>query len=319
MDHHVAQEIIACLPAGRTVFPYYRDRYGVGLLRQLCRREKSSQALNVAALKRSNYAPLLQKPRIKSVLSSLGHAALDEATLALHDYDPLQSHYLLTLSTWGHERRAGRHLRQTSRPGINLVLQLNFNAEHQRRFNKLGREDSLFNYTLHPVSDRYHTLAWARIDLDFDTNCALIEEVQSDWVRRVAWMSERVENRLANGQPESSPTRAYGLQCSLATAREYSAYVREQHTPLWAEAMLWASIQFIRDELGLNHIYYHSERGGTLIKGITGTPPPRSLYTDLPRRFCFTPTSEVPPLLAEDKEVRRVLRQHPDISFFKLS
>lgn len=29
------------------------------------------------------------------------------------------------------------------------------------------------------------TLAWSRIDFDFDTGEALIEEIQSDWVRRV--------------------------------------------------------------------------------------------------------------------------------------
>lgn len=319
MDHHVATEILACLQGERTVFPYYRDRYGIGLLRQLSRRYRPGDSLSIGALKRSQYAPLLQKPRIKMVLARLGHGPIDEPTLALHDYDPQQCHYLLTLATWGSERRAGRSRRQTSRPGINLVLQLNFNTEHDRRFGSLGCLHSRFNYYGHPVSPRRNTLAWARIDLDLASNCALIEEVQSDWVRRVAWLARRVEHRLASGEPESTPIRLYGFDCSLATARDYCAYIRDQHAPIWPEAMLWACVQFIRDELGLETLYYHSEQGGLLLKGIGGSAPPRSLYTDLPRRFCFTPTREIPPFLREDKEVRRVLRRHPDIGFFQMA
>ena len=80
MDHHVATEILACLQGERTVFPYYRDRYGIGLLRQLSRQPnrqsshpgRPGHGLNVAELKQSRYVPLLQKPRIRTVLSGLG-------------------------------------------------------------------------------------------------------------------------------------------------------------------------------------------------------------------------------------------------------
>jgi hypothetical protein len=322
MDHHVATEILACLQGERTVFPYFRDRYGIGLLRQLSRQlsrhRRTSHGLNVADLKQSRYASLLQKPRIRAMLAGLGHQAIDEAYLALHDHDPQQTHFVLTLSTWGSEQRRERRYRQTSRPGLNLVLQLNFSAVHDRLYRTLGCPHSRFNYHAHPVSQQRNTLAWARIDLDLDSNSALIEEVQSDWIRKVARLDERVELKLANGYPDSAPVQIYGLQCSLATARAYAAHVREHYAPIWSEAMLWASIQFIRDELGLEALYYHSEQGGQLFKGINGTPPPRSLYTDLPRRFCFTPTREIPPFLSEDKEVRQVLRRNPEIGFFRL-
>ncbi|MBT3027590.1 MAG: hypothetical protein KME48_10520 [Candidatus Thiodiazotropha sp. (ex Ctena orbiculata)] len=32
------------------------------------------------------------------------------------------------------------------------------------------------------------TLAWARLDVDLERNEVLIEEVQSDWVRDMAWL-----------------------------------------------------------------------------------------------------------------------------------
>lgn len=318
MDRHTADEIIACLRGERTVYPYYRDRYGIALLRHLSRHGRRGEPLSIAALKKSSYAPLLQKPRIKSVLAGLGHDRIDDLYLAAHDHDPHQENFLLTLDTWGSERRWERRRRQTSRPGLNLVLQLNFSSDHDGRYKKLGCRHSLFNYSGHPVSRSRNTLAWARIDLDWASDCALIEEVQSDWIRRVAWLAERVERRLASGRPVSEPTRYYGLQCPLAVARAYCAYVRERYAAIWAEATLWASIQFIREKLGLRDVFYHSENGGRLLKGIRSCAPPRSLYTDLPRRFCLAPTREVPPFLAEDKAVRRVLRRNPEIGFFHL-
>ncbi len=318
MDLHVAQEILACLQGERTVFPYYRDRYSIGLLRHLSQRSPSGPGFSVAALKQTPYAPLLQKPRVRTLLAGRGHGPLDAPYLALHDHDPQQSHFILNLALWGSARRSERRHRQISRPGFNLVLQLNFNTEHERRFRALGCRLSRFNYWGHPVSCLRNTLAWARLDVDLAANCALIEEIQSDWVRNVAWLEERARGKLAAGHPASASTKIYGLECSLATTLDYCVHVRTRYSALWAEAMLWAAIHFIRDELGINGVYYHSERGGQLLKGITGTAPPRSLYTDLPRRFCFTPTREVPAFLSDDKDVQRALRRHPDTHFFRL-
>lgn len=198
------------------------------------------------------------------------------------------------------------------------MLQLNFSSEHDRHYKKLACGNSFFNYAGHPVSHSRNTLAWARIDLDWASNCALIEEIQSDWVRRVAWLAERIDRKIAAGHPSSDPTRFHGLQCPMAVARAYCTYVLERYAAIWAEAMLWASIQFIRDELGLRQVFYHSENGGRLLKDIRCSAPPRSLYTDLPRRFCLAPTREVPGFLAEDKDVCKVLRRNPDIGFFCL-
>lgn len=94
MDRQIIDEIIACLQGERTVYHYYRDRYGFGLLRQLSR--QGGEALSVAALKKSAYAPLLNKPRIKSALARLGRDRIDEQFLAAHDHDPDQESFVLT-------------------------------------------------------------------------------------------------------------------------------------------------------------------------------------------------------------------------------
>ncbi|RIX43522.1 MAG: hypothetical protein D3M94_16360 [Rhodocyclales bacterium GT-UBC] len=318
MDHPSIQEILACLCGERTVYPYYRDRYSIGLLRHLSRYRQVATPLSVASLKKSAYAPLLHKPRVKSALARLGHEPLDESFLSACDHDPDPLHFILTLSSWGSDRHAGWRHRQTSRPGMNLVLQLNFSREHDLRYRQLGCRNALFNYHGHPVSASSNTLAWARIDLDLAGDCALIEEIQSDWVRSVAWLAGRVERKLAAGQAANGTIAYRGYAFPLALVQDYCRYILERYAPIWAEAMLWASIQFIREELGLRQVFYHSEAGGRALKGIRHSAPPRSLYTDLPRRFCFAPTQAMPPFLAEDKEVRQCLRQHPEILFFSL-
>jgi len=315
MDRQTADEVVACLVGERTLFHYYRDRYSIGLLRHLSRQGP----LSVAALKQSPYAALLQKPRIKNVLAEYGGRQLDECLLAGHDYDVAQEAFLLTLDTWGSQRRSDRRQKQTSRPGYNLVLQLNFCRQHDQRYARLGCAGSRFNYWGHPVSSQRNTLAWARLDLDLASGTALIEEVQSDWIRRVAWLAERLAWRLQSGKKPGEEIRLYGVQCSLLTAQNYCNFVLARYSAIWAEAMLWASIVFLREEIGVSRIFYHSAEGGRLLKRIQGSSPPRSLYTELPRKFCFAPTGEAPEFLLAEREVRKTLRQHPELSFFRLA
>ncbi|MBS1158911.1 MAG: hypothetical protein H6R15_1330 [Proteobacteria bacterium] len=314
MDRQTADEVVACLVGERTLFHYYRDRYSIGLLRHLSRQGP----LSVAALKQSPYAPLLQKPRIKHVLAELGGRRIDECLLAGHDYDAAQEVFLLTLDSWGSRRRSDRRQKQTSRPGYNLVLQLNFCRQHDQRYARLGCSGSRFNYCGHPVSSRRNTLAWARLDLDLNSGTALIEEIQSDWIRGVAWLAERVAWRLQSGKRPSDEIRLYGVQCALQTAQDYCNFVLARYSAIWAEAMLWAAIAFLREEIGVARIFYHSAEGGRLLKRISGSSPPRSLYTELPRKFCFAPTGEAPEFLLAEREVRKTLLQHPELSFFRL-
>jgi hypothetical protein len=314
MDRQTADEVVACLVGERTLFHYYRDRYSIGLLRHLSRQ----QALSVADLKQSSYAQLLQKPRVKSVLADMGGRQLEEFHLASHDYDANQEAFVLTLDTWGSERGSDRRRKQTSRRGYNLVLQLNFCRQHDSHYQALGCTDAGLNYRGHPVSRRRNTLAWARLDLDWTSGTALIEEIQSDWIRRVAWLAERVAYRLQSGKKLSDEISLYGVRCSLQTAQDYCHFVLARYAAIWAEAMLWAAIAFLREELGLSRIYYHSADSGRLLKGIKGNLPPRSLYTDLPRKFCFAAGAEAPEFLLRDKGVRNTLRRQAGVSFFSL-
>ena len=58
MDYESAQEVIACLGDERKIFHYYRDRYSLGLLRQLARQQAGGE-LPIAQLRQSPYAGLL--------------------------------------------------------------------------------------------------------------------------------------------------------------------------------------------------------------------------------------------------------------------
>lgn len=317
MDYESAQEVIACLGDERKIFHYYRDRYSLGLLRQLARQQAGGE-LPIAQVRQSPYAGLLQKPRLRPLLASLGRQALSEAHLLAHDYDPAQEAFVLGLGLWGGGTCRARSRQQTSRAGCNLVLQLNLSGRHDRHYARLGVAPGHFNYRGHPVSRERNTLAWARIDLDWASGTALIEEIQSDWIRDVAWLAERMASKLRRGSLPEDPARIYRLTCSIQSALAYCQHTLATCKPIWDEAMLWAAISFIGDELGLAHIYYHSEQSGQLLKRINGNLPPRSLYTDLPRRFCFTPTREFPEFLLREARVRKELKQHPALGLFRL-
>lgn len=314
MDNESADEVIACLGDERRIFHYYRDRYSLGLLGQLARQAGGQLALN--QLRQSSCAGLLQKPRLRQMLASLGKQALSEAFIAGHDHDPQQEAFVLGIARWGGGSYRARRRQQTSRPGCNLVLQLNLSRRHDADYARLGCAPGLFNYRGHPVSGKRNTLAWARIDLDWASNSALIEEIQSDWIRDVAWLAERLQSKLRRGAQLDSPAKLYRLDCSIRTALDYCRQTLATYRPLWDEAMLWAAIGFIRDELGVAQIYYHSEQSGRLLKRITCGLPPRSLYAELPRRFCFKETQEFPEFLLREAQVRKELKSHPDLSLF---
>jgi len=313
MDRHTAAEVIACLSHNRTLFHYYRDRYSIGLLRQLARTPTT-----IAALKRTPFAALAQKPRVKAILAQLGGDRLHEPQLALHDYDPDQIPFVLTLDVWGSDRAADWRYKQTSRRGYNLVLQLNFCKHHDQRFQQLGATPDTFGHYGHPTSRRRNTLAWARIDFDWESGTALIEEIQSDWIRRVASLARLGERKLARVHDATQPTRFYGLNCSLQTALDYCRFVLDRYQPIWAEAMLWASIDFLRNELGLRRIYYHTMESGRLLKRIHGALPPLSLYSELPRKFCFDKTDTAPAFVEREQRASKILRRHPQTAFQRI-
>lgn len=313
MDHQTAVEVVACLPRHRTLFYYYRDRYSIGLLQQLAHRP-----ISVAELKRTPFASLAQKPRVKTVLATLGSERFTAAQIALHDYDPEQTPFILTLGLWGSDHARDWRYKQTSRRGYNLVLQLNFCNRHDQRYQRLNAQPTQFNYTGHPTAIHRNTLAWARIDFDWRTGTALIEEIQSDWIREVVWLANAAQRRLGRVQDAALPTRLMGLSCPLHTTLDYCRFVLERYQPIWAEAMLWASLDFLRNELGLRRIYYHTMESGRLLKRMNGSLPPQSLYNELPRKFCFDKTDQAPEFVARERHVSAALRKHPRTAFQRI-
>lgn len=285
----------------KTVFPYFRGRYALMLLRWLIGPGRS-----VAELKRTRFAGLLDKPPLRAALARLPDGRLTPAALDLADLQPAQR-YRLTLGRWGSS--ADWLGRQVSRPGANLVLHLNFPRPHNGAYAALlrGMKDEPYGGAHHPSAEKpLRTLAWARIDIDFDAGEALIEEIQSDWVRDVYYDLEcykRVGLRRMR--------RWLGRRCF--TPRRLQHYVERDlapHAAIWPEATLAATLWLLRDQIGIRRIYYHTFEGGCWLKGCD---PPRSLYTDLPRRFGFTLTDRGPRLIADCREprvYRRLLERH---------
>jgi len=311
MELETVEEIIACLPEERTLFHYHKDRYALMLLAWA-----AGEGCRVDKLRRGSFAPLLDKPLVKQVLSRLGKGEVDGNTLASAWADHCDT-FLLTVGRWGGDR----HWDQTSRGRYNLVLRVNFNLAHDRAYRKLIKPGMRhpFSYCGHPVlrpgqrDYMRETLAWARMDVELDRGEALIEEIQSDWVRRVASLSassQRADVKLLQAR--------WGFGASAEDIRDYAEQVFAPYRPIWDEAMLSAAIGFIRDELGLKRIWYHSWEGGNRMKRIDYAQPPRSLYTRLPRRFCFRPGEEAPGFLAERRDYRRLVRKGGPVSWYRL-
>jgi len=293
------KEVVACLRGERTLYHYYPDRYAFMLLGWA-----AGEGARLDALRSSAYAPLLQKPAVKNLLSGCGAAVVDHQRF--DSFWPADTkRFLLGLDHW--------HGFQTSRSGAvghNLVLQINFTKEHMRLLEQRFGCTDLFNSPAHPVQQatgerRRETLAWARIDLDLRRDEALIEEVQSDWVSTLDWA-------LRHGW------RCAGEDISAAQLKRYKELELSWVGRQWADAMLAATLDFLRNELGITKIFFHTFEGGNLTKKMGNWLPPRSLYSTLPKRFCMQRTKEGPRFLRDDRRLRRLFRARKNIEFYRL-
>ena len=321
MTRREIHEILACLPKGRTLFYYYKDAYAPLLLSQMVGTE-----VPVRALKRSRYARLLTRPIVKELLAQAGNGVLGA--------DPLRAiwpgrteAYRLTLGTWGQAGGKWDSWYQTSRCGLNLVLQLNFSNQHNAHYRRLLRPGTRHPFVNadHPVADEPEfTMAWARLDVDLSTGEALIEELQTDWLRRARRCMEVI--RYRSGFPMwQQQALAWRFRDGTPTVGRFMRYfegILRPYLVTWDEAMLAAAIWFLRTELGVRRIYYHTFRGGVRAKRMGNCPPPRSLYTDLPRKFCFAQTTETPSFLRRrprrSGRARRARRRRESMTWFVL-
>ena len=306
MELQDLKEIIACLSGDRTKFYYFRDRYALMLLKDYIQQNVGNKAMSIGDLKQSPYANLLNKAPVKKVLATAGDGKVTADMLEMFwDEKPLA--FVTTLAKWGNGKKYWKY-NQMSRQGYHLVLQLNMATDHTQQFQKLIKPDDIhtFNSYGHPSLKRGNrgTLAWVRLDMDFETGEVLIEEIQCDWIREVREAIK--EGYTWYGDYSSDEIKAYAND------------VLAPYAKVWEEAMLSATIDFIRHELGINNIYYHSFEIGALLKHIKYRKPPRSLYTKLPKQFGFQKTPQGPEFLMREKRVLKLQKKVNDPYWFKL-
>ncbi len=289
-------------------FPYFSGQESVWLLAH-----GLGPTTRIRDLRGGRFGKLLDRPVVKPMVAAAADGVLrrdDFARLAKADISPAGASavaiagaeaaasgqwfdFTLTCDAWG---EAGSWAwSQISRKGGNLVLQLGFPSDHARLMggtvNRNIRKQCEFD--LHPVRQTgCPTLAWVRLDIDMGTGEALIEEVQSDWLRYVS----RQVIRLRKKAPRSR---------DLRVLQQYQAGLQNAYARVWPRAALLAALQVIVADIGCRTIWMHMPKTGATLKHIQGTHPPRSIYTDLPKSFCFTATDEAPSFL--ERKRRRAL------------
>jgi hypothetical protein len=312
MELELANEIIDCLPANRTLFRYTKDQYAIYLLQRMIHEQGCK---SIAQLKQSPCRQLLEKPFIKDWLSQYGKAVVEAWY-----FEPCLitefTHYALTLGKWGCAQDYAWN--QTSRPGCNLVLQLNLPENLDGEFKNLaGCAINCITSNNHPQSQkRSATLAWARLDVDLDSGEVLIEEIQSDLIRKLEWVKS-FASWCKNGDQDYFVWQQNRIHRQKMI--EYCAGILAVQKKIWSEAMLAATLWFIHRELGLNKVFYNHFETGNQMKGIKYREPPRSLYTDLPEKFCFKLTPEAPSFIQQDKKAQKRMRKLNNAQWYLLN
>ncbi len=292
MTHEEVKDIIACLPKGKTSFTYHKDKYALFLLQEFVGPGKK-----VSTIKTSAFRKLLQKPALTPVIRRAGGGVLHPELLS-DNAQQNELQFLLTAGEWQDW--------QTSLRDHNLVLQLNFSTHvYQAIAQLLERSEDPFSYSCHPIArEGYFTLAWARLDVDLATGEAIIEEIQSDWMKEVRYCRELMAEHEQPSEKLMGEIRdAYDLfKCEI---NDFVNFMQAHMQPLekiWAEAMLAATLWFLIKELGVRRIFYHEYESSIAVKRVDGGDPPRSIYTNLPARFCFVPVKAQPHSVVSSKK-----------------
>lgn len=224
-------------------------------------------------------------------------------------FDDQQGNYFgVSIGKWGEDKsHRNDSYYQTSCPGKNLVLQLNFDLEHDLLYHKtfnVKEDGDNFTNCGHPISKKANTMAWSRIDLDFDTGEAFIEEIQNDWLREVLDVHKEFKKRKEKKKEHWITTYTKGDKFE-----KYANYIKP-YNAYWSEAMLMAAIDFIVNELGITKVYYHTYESGNYFKELPEwSRPPRSLYTKLPKRFGFKETQQPPEFWKKNNYMKKRIKQ----------
>lgn len=306
MEKKQLDEVLACLGNERRVVSYFKDQYAVEALKRFVGTGKT-----VAHIKHSRFAGLLNKPWIKSQLANVGSSTLS-AELLSYWYSEDMFYFDLTLDTWGGECRAWQ---QTTRSGYNLVLQLNFTKSHDRDYDTLPNNYDLCDWHGHPVHEgNRHTVAWARIDISEDLSEALIEEIQSDWLRAAKSSLQYAKRRPRHGTCCGREEKQH--------KQRFEKYFTQHIKPvaaLWDEAILNTALSFLFDNVGVENVYYHDFATGAKLKKISYSLPPKSLYSTLPKQFGFAKQQQLPQFLARHRQVRNAWKKCEKPAIFKMA
>ena len=300
MFHKALTEVRHRLPDEIT-FNYYTDRQSPWLLANLM-----PETTTVRAVRQTRWAKLLDRPAVKPLVARSGGMLVrsDVSQLAhadVYDLDRIAGKalcgaletlwqevwqdYLVTFTTYGLGQ--GWQCEQISREGGNLVLQLGFPTDHAALMGRFLDPETRWKFEElnHPVrGEGRPTLAWARLDLDLDRGEALIEEVQSDWLRLVAYEVTSLRAR----SPQNRNLRAH---------QDYMRALFARYAKVWPKVVMLATLHVLCDHLGMRRVWMHRPEAGAWFKGMEQDDAPRSLYMDLPKSFCFEPVSEIPDML----------------------
>lgn len=289
-------EILQTLPQPRQVFHYFRDRYALELLAWASRGGRK-----IAELKRGPEAGLLQKAPAREILARCGSGIVTELDWRAWWPSRYQT-YMLTFCRHGlYRKRSVRWCEQISRRGHNLVLMLCLNRAHEIFCRELvGPERKVWTYSHFSDEQDLPVLAWSRLDVELADDEALIEEVQNDWIREVR--TERAhQGPMTREVWRSGGKTTWVSDLNRRELERYYEHVIRPHERIWDEAMLLATLLFIRNELGVRKVFYHTVSSSNPLKRFSRYwHPPRSLYTDLPRRFGFRLTREAPRMVARE-------------------
>lgn len=327
LDLDEAQSLIKQLPDDLEYF-YFRDRESAWLLMQ-----QIEGSASIAELRRTPFGKLLQRPLVRTCIATRGDGKLFAGDL-LPAAEPDSS---MPKSGWNRPQAAGLEasyastwhdfrlsfdlwngqtdrLAQVSRPGINIVIQMSFSSDHSAYLGKLHQINTreVFQFEGHPIRiDGNPTLAWSRVDIDTKHKTALIEEIQSDWLRIVRQHVRDLEKR----RPDSEELRIYS---------QYLEEIEDRYARDWPRAIMLATLKILRSEFGCRSVFFHTPESGVSLKGNYNAP--KSLYTSLPGYFCFSKTDRWPPFIRKsiqkqygpgclDKDIRFWLLEFPDPTF----
>lgn len=308
MDISLAHRLLHLLGQERRLVHYWPGREASLLFRLAF-----PDGARIADVKRTRFAPLLHRPQVKAVMASSGDGALDADRLDAWPASLQWYCYALGFSLWGGAKKGRSRYTQVSRPGVSLALLLNFSGAHDEYFTEVFGADAGASFTCRghphaPAASGRRTCAWVRIDIAPETGEALIEEVQNDWLRQA---HEAYEEACAN-RARTDACVWVGRDAFVEPARVIR-YWEERgalHDAVWKEAALTAALSFLIETVGVRTIWMHTAATGARLKRIDGRRPPRSVYEDAPRRFCFERTTDAPRFLLDgvSKPTRRFLR-----------